>query len=189
MAVYVYECLMANYRFTQCLLCDLVTNQATVKWFINGFCLHCILVAEAWRGIWTRKITEILCGPKRRSVGSSATRDDLSRVANNPAKFLYQQNYLLINPLNNFQFISFPLINFFWAWKTVRLVGEMIDVLANFLWSSRHVYDFSIIPPTYRPLTETPNTTASLWFSVINLSLKHAHGILQTLSLELKVNT
>ena len=28
--------------------------------------------------------------------------------------------------------------------------------------------------------------TAGLWFSVVNLSLKHAHGIFQTLSLELK---
>ena len=33
------------------------------------------------------------------------------------------------------------------------------------------------------------NTTAGLWFSVVNLSLKRAHGIFQTLSLELKANT
>ena len=46
-----------------------------------------------------------------------------------------------------------------------------------------------VIPPTYRLPTETCNMTAGLWFSVVNLSLKHAHGKFQTLSLELKANT
>ena len=35
-----------------------------------------------------------------------------------------------------------------------------------------------------RPSTETRNMTTGLWFSVFNLSLKHFHGIFQTLSLE-----
>ena len=46
-----------------------------------------------------------------------------------------------------------------------------------------------VIPLSYRPPTETRNMTAGLWFSVVNLSLKHAHGIFQTSSLELKANT
>ena len=46
-----------------------------------------------------------------------------------------------------------------------------------------------VIPPTYRLPKETGNMTASLWFSVVNLSLKHAHGIFQTFPLELKANT
>ena len=37
--------------------------------------------------------------------------------------------------------------------------------------------------------TETRNMTARLWFSVVNLSLKHAHGIFQTFSLKLRANT
>ena len=41
-----------------------------------------------------------------------------------------------------------------------------------------------IIPPTYRLPMETSNMTAGLWLWVVNLSLKHAHGIFQTLSLE-----
>ena len=45
-----------------------------------------------------------------------------------------------------------------------------------------------VIPPTYRPPTEAHNITAGLWFSVVNPSLKHAHGIFQTLSLKLKAN-
>ena len=40
----------------------------------------------------------------------------------------------------------------------------------------------------YRPPTETRNMTAGLWFSVVNLSLKHAHRIFQTSSLEWKAN-
>ena len=103
------------------------------NWQLTVFCLYCILVAEAWRGIWTRKITKILCGPKRRSVGSSATRDDLTRVTSDPANFLYKQNNLLINHFNNFQLIGFALINVFCAWKTAKIVGEMSGALAILL--------------------------------------------------------
>ena len=46
-----------------------------------------------------------------------------------------------------------------------------------------------VIPPTYGLPTETRNMTAGLWFSVVNLSLKHVHRIFQTSSLELKANT
>ena len=44
---------------------------------------------------------------------------------------------------------------------------------------------------TYFKPTETRNMTdmtVGLWFSVVNLSLKHAHGIFQTSFLELKAN-
>ena len=37
-----------------------------------------------------------------------------------------------------------------------------------------------VVPPTYRPPTETCNMTTSLWFWVVNLSLKQVHGIFQT---------
>jgi len=41
-----------------------------------------------------------------------------------------------------------------------------------------------ILPSTYRQPTGTRNMTIGLWFSVVNLILKHVHGIFQTLSLE-----
>ena len=42
----------------------------------------------------------------------------------------------------------------------------------------------NVLPSTYGPPTATHNITAGFWFSVVNLILKHVHGIFQTLSLE-----
>ena len=43
---------------------------------------------------------------------------------------------------------------------------------------------------SFRPLIDRRQRPVTyLWFSVVNLSLKHAHGIFQTLSLELKAKT